>query len=483
MLKPTVKERSVNESERILAKLTARTFLSLWSYPSLFRAVGGGKELIDLTVYFDDTLILFSDKGEVTFQEHTEKKLAWSRWYRAAVTESAKQLHAAEKFVRHSPEKIFINSGLVDRFPFDLSKKNLKIYLVAVVRGIESNAKAHFDSAMPGSAGTLGYSYTSSTEELLNIPFYVGEVDRSKTFVHVLDEFGIETLLDELNTPTDFIAYLESKERAVRERGLVLSLGEEETLAYYLQETGGYGYGDIPNLTPDGKQPFSIPEGEWKYFKKTVAYALRYKEKQQAAFWGGIVSRFSDCIIDATVGEAADQPLLTHAKAVEVLASENIHSRAFLSSALFEKYKTVPELARSSRIVPSLCKPGRYYVFVFFPWDTSYVDYEHYRRERYGCMLAYAFVARYKFPLASEIVLFGAATRGDTPASETIFVIDASIPMTPEERYEAQKIMRSDRVLDNVTVRKEKKFNGDNAPGRNDVCPCGSGRKYKRCCS
>lgn len=483
MLQPMIKEKSVNESERILARLATQTFFSLWSYPSLFRAVGGGKELIDLTIYFDNTLILFSDKGEITFQEHTAKDLAWSRWYRGAVTESAKQLYAAEKFVRHSPEKIFINSGLVEKFPFDLSSESLKIYLVAVVRGIESNAKAHFDSAMPGSAGTLGYSYASSTEELLKIPFYVGEVDRSKTFVHVLDEFGVELLLDELNTPTDFINYLESKERAIRDRGLVLSLGEEETLSYYLQEAGGYGYGDIPNLTPDGKQPFSIPEGEWSYFKRTVAYALRYKEKQQAAIWGEIVKRFSDCIIEANVGEAADQPLLTHAKAVEVLASENIHSRAFLSKALFEKYGSVPEKVRSSRVVPSLCKPGRYYVFVFFPWDVSYVDYEHYRKERYECMLAYAFVARYKFPHASELVVFGAATKGATPASETIFVIDARIPLTPDERYEAQRIMKCGRVLDDVKVRKEQKFDGGDVPGRNDLCPCGSGKKYKKCCS
>ncbi|WP_285421877.1 SEC-C domain-containing protein [Pseudomonas sp. efr-133-TYG-23] len=482
MLKPIIKENSVNESERILARLATKTFFSLWSYPSLFRAVGGGKELIDLTVYFNNTLILFSDKGEVLFQEQNERKLAWSRWYRGAVQDSAKQLYAAEKFIRHSPEKIFINSKLFEKFPFDISQKNLKIHLVAVVRGIGDVAKAHFDSLMPGSSGTLGYSYGASTEELLQLPFFVGEVDRNKTFVHVLDEVGIGVLLDELNTPTDFINYLESKERAVRERNLLFSLGEEETLAYYLQEDGGFGYGDIPNLTPGGSQPFSIPEGEWSYYKRTVAYALRYKEKKKADVWGEIVKRFSDCIIEANVGEAAEQPLLTHAKAVEVLASENIHSRAFLTTALMEKYGSVPEMVRSSRVAPSLSQTGRYYIFVFFPWGSSYSDYDDYRRDRFECMVAYAFVARYKFPHASEIVVFGSSTKGNGPASETIFVIDGSVPLTPAERYEAQQIMKSEGVLDDMKIFKERKFEGSQVPARNDLCPCGSGKKYKKCC-
>lgn len=95
MLKPIQKEPSVNESERILSSIATNTFFSLWCYPSLFRSVGKGKELTDLTVYFDNTLILFSDKGHVKFQTHSEIDLAWSRWYRGAVKESAKQLHGA----------------------------------------------------------------------------------------------------------------------------------------------------------------------------------------------------------------------------------------------------------------------------------------------------------------------------------------------------------------------------------------------------
>lgn len=32
------------------------------------------------------------------------------------------------------------------------------------------------------------------------------------------------------------------------------------------------------------------------------------------------------------------------------------------------------------------------------------------------------------------------------------------------------------------SAEKVKPISSDKAPGRNDPCPCGSGRKYKKCC-
>ena len=112
MLKPIIKEASVNESERILTKVATRTFFSLWSYPSLYRNVDGGKEVADLTVYFNNTLILFSDKGEVRFQNDRPLDVAWKRWYRGAIKDSAKQLHGAESFIRKHPDRIYLNQKI-----------------------------------------------------------------------------------------------------------------------------------------------------------------------------------------------------------------------------------------------------------------------------------------------------------------------------------------------------------------------------------
>lgn len=482
MLKPIQKEPSVNESERILASLTTNTFFSLWCYPSLFRSVGKGKELTDLTIYFNNTLILFSDKGHVKFQEHKEIDLAWSRWYRAAVKESAKQLHGAESFVRNHPDKIFLNSKLEDSFPFDLTSPDLKIHLVAVTRGIGDHAKRFFDSIKLGSSGTLGYFYQVPEKTLLEKPFLVGDVDQEKTFVHVLDESGIKLLLEELCTPTDFIRYLEVKEKAIRDKSFLSSAGEEETLAFYLQEDGGNGFGDISNPPENQGNFFSIPEWEWRHYRQTVAYALRHGHKQKARLWNEITARFSNAITDACVGEASNLPFLTHSNAVQVLASENLYSSSFLASALFEKFGSVPKGARSARTVPSMSNPGRIYVFIFFPWDDDYTSYDEYRQERTACMRLYAYVARYKFQKSKEILILGADAKGREGGSETIFAIDASVPLTSEERVMAQKIMKTYQILDNVSEKRIKTSDTPKNLGRNDPCPCGSDKKYKKCC-
>jgi hypothetical protein len=482
MLKPIIKEASVNESERILTKVATRTFFSLWSYPSLYRNVDGGKEVADLTVYFNNTLILFSDKGEVRFQNDRPLDVAWKRWYRGAIKDSAKQLHGAESFIRKHPDRIYLNQKCEDPFPFDISTEDLKIHLICVTRGIGQAAKLYFDSFAPGSAGTLISTFPLSEEEVLKHPFSVNDVAPTRTFVHVLDETGIDLLLTELSTPSDFINYLTEKEQAVRKRKLVNAGGEEDILAYYLQERQIDGYGSIPNPGDQFSVPFSIHETEWSHYKGTIDYALHYNQNKQGQGWGKILERFSDSIVSANVGEAADRPFIEHSKVLQFLASENMFSRAYLSNALFEKYELVPEKVRSARIVESLCAPERLYVFVFYPWNDDYADYQDYREERLSCMKLYALVTQYKYPRAKELILFGADTQGSNGASETIIAFDASIPLTSEERAQAQAIMRNFDILNGVTIKKSNPTTHKNIR-RNDPCPCGSGKKYKKCCS
>lgn len=64
---PIVKAESVTGAESFLRALCENTFLSLWSYPGVFRdqgkkGTGDGKEVCDLLVVFGDHIIIFSDK-------------------------------------------------------------------------------------------------------------------------------------------------------------------------------------------------------------------------------------------------------------------------------------------------------------------------------------------------------------------------------------------------------------------------------------
>lgn len=97
---PTKSEGST-PSERLLARLCEQTFLGFWSYANTFRDQGGPKELCDLTVVCDNHILLFSDKS-CAFPDTGNVKLDWSRWFRKTISESAKQLVGAERWLPKS---------------------------------------------------------------------------------------------------------------------------------------------------------------------------------------------------------------------------------------------------------------------------------------------------------------------------------------------------------------------------------------------
>ena len=67
------------------------------------------------------------------------------------------------------------------------------------------------------------------------------------------------------------------------------------------------------------------------------------------------------------------------------------------------------------------------------------------------------------------------------PEGTVDFVLQARIRKEePVERKATVKIT-STSGSDDGTVKKEPK-KADKKPGRNDPCPCGSGKKYKKCC-
>jgi hypothetical protein len=98
------KARGLTASEKVLAELCERSFLSLWSYPNLFRKQA--KELIDLIVIFGDDLILFSDKS-CAFPDGGDAELDWERWFRRSITKSAAQITQAEDWIKRQPERVY----------------------------------------------------------------------------------------------------------------------------------------------------------------------------------------------------------------------------------------------------------------------------------------------------------------------------------------------------------------------------------------
>ena len=488
MLKPIVKEKGVNDSERELGKIAESTFLGLWSFPCVYSNEGISKngigtELSDLLVYFDNTLIIFSDKN-IDFQDRGELLVAWKRWHKKSVTKSAGQLHGAEKSVLERPNNIYLDKKCTVDFPYDLSSPCLKIHLIAVTYNSTVHAKKYFANFAndDSSSGSLINFFRLPTSEIIDRPFTLNDVDPKKTFVHVLDVESLKLLLKELPSITDFFSYLRAKENVVREQSIFMAAGEEDILGYYLFKTDSRGYGriEVPVMAADTK--IGIPEGEWQAYKGSVEYLNHQAMKVRSKPWDSILQNFSQSVCDALVGEGAHLPLEIHERGVRSLASENLFARASLATALMEKYESVPTHIRSARLVFSPCQQDRLYIFLMFPRGN--IEYSAYRKERYACMQLYGLVAMYKYPDAKQIVVLGADSKGSVGSSETLLVIDSSISLTAEERQDAASVMRKHNILDEMVtpLRHNIGIIPAQQVGRNEPCPCSSGLKYKKCC-
>ncbi|NRR32213.1 SEC-C domain-containing protein [Oxalobacteraceae bacterium] len=491
MLKPIVKQPGVTEGERYLAKLANSTFIGMWSYPSVYRDEGFskngiGQETADLLVVFKNTVIIFSEK-DISFNSDIDIKVAWARWCRKSVYESIAQLRGSESFIRRFPNRLFLDRKCTERFPLEIPFEDLQIHLIAVTRNSGSPCKQYFDNLKTGSSQSLVFRQNLSKEDVLENPFFITDFEAKKSFVHVLDEYTLDLLMEELDTVTDFIHYLREKENSIREGGLFLIPGEEEFLAYYLNDRASDGYGRyVREHSRLPGQVEALHEGQWKKFTKSLDYALHKSLKTDGKFWLALLTRFSDCVLDANVGEGFDVPFLTHERTLRCLASENRLSRALLSKTMLGKYNSVPSNVRSARLMESTCSPSRLYIFVFFPQTAGMIDYEEYRKERLACMSCYAHVAKYKHEQFSEIIVLGVDSKGSLKASETVVAFDTSMALTPEQKVDAQHVMTTMEILTKTHQQRPAPLAMQNdkggQPGRNTPCTCGSGIKAKRCC-
>src|ERR1700751_5312546 len=148
------KSPGLTESERLLADLCQYTFLSLWSYPNLFRAPG--QELCDVLVVFDDHLIIFSDKS-CKFPDTGDPGLDCMRWYDRAIDRSARQVFGAERWIKAHPDRIFLDAACAKRFPLKLPDlANMQVHRVVAALNAGERFKAYFGKdGLHGGSGSL----------------------------------------------------------------------------------------------------------------------------------------------------------------------------------------------------------------------------------------------------------------------------------------------------------------------------------------
>lgn len=499
------KSAGVTSSERYLHRLSERCFLSMWSYPGVYRdqgqELGGiGKEVCDLLVVFENSIIIFSDK-DCAFPDTGNIELDWSRWFRKAVFKSAQQIWGAERWIFQFPDRMFLDRECTSRFPIDLpAVQKARVHRVVVAHSVSARCKQEL-----GGSGSLmidpdivgGMHMASRTQG--GVPFAVGHIDPGHGYVHVLDDTGLDIVLQTLDTITDFLRYLEKKEAFIESGRLGMAAGEEDLLAYYLAHVDGTKRHDF--LFDDEFTHVFIDEGHWEDFARNPQRLAQIEADQISYAWDSLIETFLHHVYQGTSHYISHPELTDQERLFRLLAREPRTRRRMLARGLLELIGKTPENIRATRtILPSY--PGDpYYIFLVLP-DLDHKQSEAYRTFRRELLTQYCLITKVQHPEANDIIGIATESGHRVPGSEDIIYLDAR-EWTDEQQHDAEanlialrdvglfgdqswhRFVESEYPEPEVTQSHSTEARARIRKGgryRNLTCPCGSGRKYKHCC-
>jgi uncharacterized protein YchJ len=485
------KSTGVTKTERDLATLCDRTFLNLWHYPNPYKS--DGKELCDLLVVFGNNVFLFFDRESRVFERpDKDQQVLWERWRRTAIDAQIATAKGAKRYLTNPNNAIFLDANCTKPFPIAFDRSAARIFKIVVAHGAKEACKASSDANVSGS---LAVTY-GEPDQGFCWPFLV-ELDRNDP-VHVLDSENLPIVLSELDTAYDLATFLAAKETAIAKFKFLSYCGEEDLLAHYFcnydEAKSQYVIGP-PAGKPDDYDGIFIGEGEWRSFVASDAYARRKEANKSSYLWDRLLQRTG---ANALSGELrGDDKVFEGKSAILEMAKEPRVSRRGMSDAIIQSIRGFPEhvgdgVLRNVSFFESFFKGTGY---VFLQLSVKHIrDYDNdYRPKRQALLLVACGAAKNKVPHLTKVVgiAIDAPRYAGNRNSEDFILLDCA-NWTEHDRKHYEELNEDLRFFrtDKLKV-KERHITEFPAPersrrsrkiGRNEPCPCGSGKKFKRCC-
>jgi hypothetical protein len=440
-------------SERYLAKLCERTFLSLWSYPNLFRDQsvgqgGHGKELCDLLVVWDQHVVIFSDKS-CAFPDSGNVDIDWRRWFKRAISQSARQVFGAERWLRTQPERVFLDGACTQRFPLDLKGREFTFHRVVVALGAKDACQRHLggSGALVIQPDLIGDDHTNGHCDFYG-PFRIGYCLPGKGYVHVFDDVSLDAVLREVDTVTDFIGYLTDKEELIESGRLFAAAGEEHLLAAYLStysDDRGHHF-DVPG----GNKRIVFDDTWWGHFVSSDAYRRKKDADRVSYLWDWIIQDFAQHAIKGTLASGSVTTLAENERLLRVLAQESRFSRRGLAEALVDQQRRTQRGMPHFRTVISYNQPEIAYVSLLFPYRGD--DYEQYRAVRRTALETYCLVLAWKRRQHKQVVGIATETGVGEGRSFDLLLFNPG-EWTPELEEEAKQIQSKLGILQDENLK------------------------------
>lgn len=398
-------------SERILAEIADQSFLKLWTYPNPYKELN--RELCDLIVVFGEDVLLFSDKAG-TYPDTGDAALDWSRYYRSAITESARQLRTAENWMRRSPDRVFLDVRCQTPLPLALPPvPRLRVHRICVAPAATEAARDR-----GGQTGLAIVPAVAADER----PYAVGLITGCQGWVHVFDEDTMATVLPNLSTAPDFIAYLRAKEALIAAGGLESAASEKDLLAVYLTNERSF---------PEIGRPLTVAAGTWDALAEHPQFVAAQALNRQGELWDRYIERLTAAIVEGHAIAGNDIATQQFERIVRRLAMEDRFQRRVLSRAILERAERAVGGAVGS-LLPSQSDPDLLYALLIKDHDQR-EPYDEYRRFRTMELHLRCQAAAVAQPDKATVIGLGLDAANGRGGSEDFIYLDA-MAATDEQR-------------------------------------------------
>lgn len=396
-----VRAAGLTESEKILAELCNDSFLRLWTYPNLFAKPG--KELCDLLVVFGSDVIIFSDKN-CAYGTSENEDLNWKRWYKKSIAHSAAQIENAASWILDRPDEIYLDAKCTQRLPIQLpNSEDARIHRVCVALGASAAAKAKL--GRPSLRIEPGIKDGTK-------PLTVGRISHARGWVHVFDEDSLSTVLKQLSTASDFVAYLNAKSNLFGGGTFVSAESETDLLARFLWYNRTF---------PSETKPYVIEPDLWHKVSNDASFNAGRQEDEVSFFWDHLVERLTGFFVEGTLQTGNELTVTEYESMARILAGESRFSRRVLSKLILDRAKRAKAAAIGS-LLPS-CQPDINYV-LYVGQGAEPDAYEDYRNDRASILRLRCIAAKAVLPERRFILGIGLDAAGSHGGSEDFILMD-----------------------------------------------------------
>jgi hypothetical protein len=487
---PKAPSGGVTDTERLLADLCNRSFLRLWSYANPYK--DDGHEFCDVLAVFENHAFIFFDRAKQlpSLLELEEPAVQWERWKRVVIEAQTKTAHGAERYLR-SGRKLYLDAKRQRPFPVPLSPETMIVHKIIVAHGAAEACKNFSDSNVYGS---LAVSYGRMDREV-SFPFMIS-LDKANP-VHVFDSHNLPIVLGELDTVTDFSAYLDAKLQAVMKFELLSYCGEEDLLANYWRNFDKGTKRHFIGVKQPDINALMVGEGEWEDLIKLPQYNATTLANKHSYLWDEVIDRTCDNWLQGRL--LGDTDLLNQRSAIHEMAKEPRFMRRAIVERMYKSINAFPnERNRLSRLMSFYPSHNEEKGYVFLQLWVPPQQRGHeaeFRAKRQEVLRIACGVTKNKMPHLNTIVGIAIEPPKLTRMIGEDFVLLDCRNWTDTLRKEYEELNKSWEFYETSALNRYEEtvteFVQPSSPvrvaqrrkvGRNERCPCGSGKKYKNCC-